>query len=55
MRAQEQAKFKMRTAYATGDTETARELAHTLDPSRVTAEDLKKKFGSYAPSLGSLK
>ena len=55
MREQEEAKFKMRTAYAVGDTTTAREIADTLDPSRVTAEDLKKKFGSYAPSLSGLK
>ena len=50
MRAQEQDRFKMRTAYAVGDTATARELAEKMDPSRVTAEDIKKKFGSYAPS-----
>lgn len=55
MREQEQQRFKMRTAYATGDTATARELATTLDPSRVTAEDLRKKFGSYAPSLSGAK
>lgn len=55
MREQEQARFKMRTAYATGDVDTARDLANTLDPSRVTAEELKKQFGSYAPSLSSMK
>ena len=42
-------------ADATGDTETARDIANTLDPSRVTAEEMKKQFGNYAPSLGAMK
>lgn len=55
MREQEQQRFKMRAAYALGDTETARELASTLDPARVTADDLRAKFGSYAPSISGAK
>jgi hypothetical protein len=50
MREQEAMKLQMRQAYATGDTSKARELSGKLDPSKVTAEDIKKKFGSYAPS-----
>jgi hypothetical protein len=50
MREQEQMKLKMRQAYSTGDTSTARALSGKLDPTKVTAEDIKKKFGSYAPS-----
>jgi len=50
MREQEQMRLKMRQAYATGDTSTAREISSKLDPSRVTADDIKRKFGSYAPS-----
>ena len=42
-------------ADATGDTDMARDIANTLDPSRVTAEEMKKVFGNYAPSLGTMK
>ena len=55
MREQEEMKFKMKQAYATGDTESARELSERLDPTRITAEDIKKQFGSYAPSLSAMK
>jgi len=51
MREQEQLKMSRRAAYATGDTNKARELVDKLDPSRLDAEELRKKFGSYAPSL----
>jgi len=55
MREQDEQKFKMRTAYALGDTETARDINNTLDPSRVTAAEMKAQFGNYAPSLGAMK
>jgi len=40
----------LRQAYAQGDTETARELSGKLDPTKITAEDIKKAFGPGAPS-----
>ena len=42
-------------ADALGDTETARDINNTLDPSRVTAAEMKAQFGNYAPSLGAMK
>ena len=42
-------------ADALGDTETARDINNTLDPSRVTAAEMKAQFGNYAPSLGTMK
>ena len=47
---QQQLRSRMRQAYATGDTDAARGMSERLDPSKVTAEDIKKKFGAYAPS-----
>ena len=44
-----------RAADALGDTDTARDINNTLDPSRVTAAEMKAQFGNYAPSLGTMK
>ena len=49
MREQQAAQQKMRAAYQTGHTDTAREMATKLDPKYVSPEEMKKILGGPAP------
>ena len=49
MNDQAQLRFQSRQAYAIGDTDRARALVEKLDPTRVTEEELRAKFGGPAP------